>query len=93
MNKVTFGQAAASNLPTSCAAYILGIGTTAHYVGSTDNLQRRTQEHLTNEPNDKLRARRCDTMWYQTTRTIAEAQQLERDWYSKFRPDCNRVAP
>ncbi len=93
MNKITFNQASASGLPSSPGAYILGNGSKVHYVGRTDDLQRRTREHLNNETNPRLRAASITTMWYEPTRTVADAQRLERAWYAKYRPDCNLLAP
>lgn len=93
MKEITFNQASASGLPNSPGAYMLGSGTTSFYVGSSNDLQRRTLEHLNGESNPCLRRKNVQKVWYQTTRTEAEARAIEREWYRKFGHECNEREP
>lgn len=60
---------------------LFGMLYTAMYVGMTDNLNRRFQEHLGGTPSENImRTRRCFTFidfWYHTTADVEEAKDLE----------------
>jgi excinuclease UvrABC nuclease subunit len=83
----------AVKLPTSPGAYRLEKAGTPIYVGSTDDLSRRYEEHRSTSHNTCIKQTGWDNFVYQSTETVKQAEILECAWYQKYQPKCNLVAP
>lgn len=84
--RVSFDNLGISKLPSTSGMYKIGCGTKASYVGSTNNLRRRAQEHKQNG-NDG-----CYFSFVQT-RSRKQAYNIERNKIRNSCPPRNKTKP
>ncbi|MFA0784312.1 GIY-YIG nuclease family protein [Fervidibacter sacchari] len=86
-----------SQVPSKCGVYLLlrqNRGWRVLYVGRSNDLNRRLQEHLpNNEVNPCLRRNRPTHFAYWVTRDEKEAYEAECWLYHDYSPLCNDSHP
>jgi len=60
-----------------------------YYIGSTNNLQRRLQQHQKGQVTSTKHVRPIELLWHKTFATITEARQME--YYIKKQKDRNYI--
>lgn len=81
------------DLPENPGAYRLTKSGKVIYVGSAKNLLQRYFDWKNNPENVCVRQNGWDKFVWQPTGSHEQARRLELEWYNKFRPICNLVAP
>ena len=85
-----------SNISAEAGIYILvNANNNAIYVGRSDsNLNNRLKDHLLqNEANICIKRCEVNAFYYEITRSLKEAYNLECEWYHRYRPTCNNAHP
>ncbi len=58
--------------------YVLKLKNDKHYVGSTNNLERRLQQHIAGKVISTKHLRPVELIWYKTFPTSTEARKMEQ---------------